>query len=497
MGIETEETGARKPTHPWLRRIHLALVPGPMTPVLEEVTSGLLRRAVALGHKVQETPDNTTDAILTTATFGEAVSWRKTLLLTARRTYKLDKTPTVYTLVNATVDEFERLREHFDAALAKEEPDPSDFGFPGLQSQAADVLFEQGRRGGSILALERLVQSQAKCLRILLVLGEELPESAYHFDLVGAYPRSEVDDDLDAFYDDIIFRTVTTVCTDEVTEHKVVGDPILYDDWSRLATPDQMRQAGRELGKRSFFTEIVRISDLVSVPSVGDAVAEQYSEGCFSTWDPDLDVLIATVTGSARPVDKTDISDDDLAVIVGVRPDGQGALARHVEGKRNSPPSSEALEMIDMDRLLPTIELGPGWETRSSVPVARSKLHGHRGVSAYHPEHVEFVPLQPQYYHYIVSCATGAQAEGIRESFSRSQALQNPDDPRNVVFTVLPGHGVFVVEKWVPGKAPFQAIWECMDAGFLKVARRVPQGPMAYGPGEEGLMELEDDSIPC
>jgi hypothetical protein len=49
-----------------------------------------------------------------------------------------------------------------------------------------------------------------------------------------------------------------------------------------------------------------------------------------------------------------------------------------------------------------------------------------------------------------------------------------------VVFTILPGHGVIVVEKWVAGKAPFQVIWESMDAGALEVEARVPQGPLGF-----------------
>jgi hypothetical protein len=87
-------------------------------------------------------------------------------------------------------------------------------------------------------------------------------------------------------------------------------------------------------------------------------VSNQYSEGCFSTWDPTLGALVATVTGSARPLTKDNITEDDLAVIVGVRPDGKGALVRHVEGKDNVPPSSESLEMIGMDDLLLTTRLG-------------------------------------------------------------------------------------------------------------------------------------------
>lgn len=76
---------------------------------------------------------------------------------------------------------------------------------------------------------------------------------------------------------------------------------------------------------------------------------------------------------------------------------------------------------------------------------------------------------------------------------ARLQALQNPQDPRQVVFTVLPGHGTVIVEKWVPGKVPFQVIWECMDAGCLQVKSRIPQGPMAYLPGPDGKMVLHAD----
>ena len=485
-----DESEAAKPTHPWLHETHLAFVPGPMTPLLEEVMAGILQSARTNGHQVQTTPDDHSDAILTTAQFGEPVNWRDSLLLSARRRFRLRRTPTVFTLTHVSTGEFQGLLEHFEEALAKDPLDLKDFKFPGLASQAHRVLVEQGRRGGPILSLQRLVQAQTKSIRVVLVVGDGQPVAAYHFDLVGAFPHSEAED-ITAFYDDIVLRIVTSICTDEVTEHQVTGERIPRSLWQQLSTPRAMSVAGQELGKRHFFTEMVRIADLVHVPSVGDAVANQYSEGCFSTWDPILGALIATVTGSARPVDKSNITEHDLAVIVGVRPDGKGALVREVDGKRNSPPSSEALEMIDMDRSLPAMTLEEGWDISAKVPVVRSKLHGHRGIDAYAPEMVEFVPLEPQYYHYLVSCATGAQARGIRDAFARSQALNNPQDPRQVIFTVLPGHGTMIVEKWVAGKAPFQVIWECMDAGHLQVASHIPQGPMAYMPDSEGIMRLE------
>ena len=58
--------------------------------------------------------------------------------------------------------------------------DSADFDFPGLAPQAYRVLYEQGSRGGPIMALERLVQAQSKSIRVILVIGNEKPLYAYH-----------------------------------------------------------------------------------------------------------------------------------------------------------------------------------------------------------------------------------------------------------------------------------------------------------------------------
>ncbi|MCS7178262.1 MAG: hypothetical protein RML46_03760 [Anaerolineae bacterium] len=477
--------------HPWLRRgIGVAFVPGlSMTAMLEEVVERLLARFRARGDVIQSAPDHQTDLLLTTAPFAEPLGWRQSLLLTARRRFRLSRTPTVVTLVHATRRKFRYFLDHFRQALSRPEPDPVDFAFPGLAPEAWRVLVEQGRRGGPLLALERMVQAQAKCLRVLLFVGDESPQVAYAFDLVGAYPCCRAPEP-DQFYDDLILRMVTAVSVEAVTHHTPVEPPIARPVWEALETPAAMAEAARELSHRDFFTEMVRIADLVHVPAVSDAVAKQYSEGCFATWDPHLGALVTTVTGSARPVDKRQVTEDDLAVIVGVRPDRKGAFYRPVEGKRNDPPSSEALEMFAMDGPLPQIR----WETPegiTEVPVARSKLHGHRGIAAYDPRYVEYVPVAYSYQCYPVSCGTSAQAEGIVEAFSRAESLRNPDDPRAVAFTILPGHGVFLVEKWLPGKAPFQAIWEFIDAGYLQIDRFVPQGPLEYLPDPMGRMHVQ------
>jgi hypothetical protein len=478
-----------KTAHDWLRQVRAAFVPGRSTPLLDQFAAELMETLPRMGHIVLAHPGDSPDVLLTTAIFGEPLSWRASLLLTGRRRLKLAHMPVVFTLVHVTPRRLRETLDHFQAALAKDPPNPQDFGFPGLTPQAYHTLYEQGRRGGPILSVIRLVQSQAMCIRNILVVGEDQPDHAYTFDLVGAHPRTDAAD-RKAFYQDLALRIVTAASTTEVTGHQVVSEPLTQAAWRALSTPQAMIRAGYELGKRAFFTEMVQVSNLVNAPAVQDAVSSQYSEGCYATWEPALAALITTITGSARPIDKDKLTDDELAIIVGIRPDGQGALVRHVEGKRNDPPSSEAVELLEMDHALPRQRLELERGAQAEVPVARSKLHGHRGVRSFDPARVEYVMLDAAYYHYPVSCSTEAQARAIRAAFSRSQALAQPDDPRHVVFTVLPGHGVVIVEKWTAGKAPFQSIWEAMDAGALQIDNLIPQGPFVYIPDEAGRMMI-------
>lgn len=442
---------------------------------------------------MDEVPVDETDVLLTTACFGDPISWRDALVFKLRKRYDLTRTPTMYTLVHISNQEFQETMEHIEKALEKDPLNEEDFVFPGLAPQAPKVLIEQSQRAGPILALERVVQAQAMCIRVLLFVGDDRPRGVYHFDLVGAYPYSEYDPESpNFFYKDIVYRISTAMSTEEITNHQEQGEPIPAEEWSALKSPRWMIEAAQELGKREFFTNTVFIADLVQVPAVAEGVANQYSEGCFVTWEPDLDALVATITGSARPVDKDNISEDELAVIIGVRSDRKGALVRRVEGKQNDPPSSEAVEMMDMDSALPRIQLEEAWGIENRVPVVRSKLHGHRGVASFDPEHVEQVDLEPRYYHYPVSCATEAQADGIKQAFARSQSLQNPADPRQIVFALLPGHGLVIAEKWVPGKVPFQAIWEAMDEGKLILDDQVPQGPIHFESDVSGRMVLRE-----
>jgi len=479
--------------HSWLKTVAVNFAPNISTPLLEAVQTELREAFSAQGHTVQPQPTDATDAIITTARFGQPVPWREALMMTGRKRFNLKRTPTVFTLVHITPDEFYGAIDQLSVALLKEPLDPADFAYAGMAPQAHRTLIEQGKRGGPMMALIRRVQAQAMSIRNVLLVGHEEPETAFYFDLVGMHPRTEREEA--DFYGDMARRMVTAVSTREVTKHLVSERGLTASEWAALSTPAAMRHAGRQLGQRGFFTEMVRVSDLVTVPALSDAISSQYSEGCFATWDADINALLATITGSARPVAKDNLTDDELAVIDGVRTDGVGgAVVRHVEGKRNDSPSSESVEMMEMDYALPKITLGVewgGWAGRS-VPVVRSKLHGHRGIAAYNPATVEWVRLDEAYYHYPVSCSTEAQAWAIKAAFARAECLRHAADPRQIAFTVLPGHGIVVAEKWVAGKAPLQQIWEAMDSGDLQVDNLIPQGLHTFTLGADGRLWVSE-----
>ncbi len=488
-GSRQQSLSGLEPGHPWLRPLRVAYAPDAPTPLLREFGERLSAAFEAEGHQVGERPDEETDLLIGTAPFGEPQSWRASLLFTGRARFGLTRQPAVFGLVHATPEAWRDHLSRLERALAEPDPPPAAFAFPGLAPTAPEVLHEQGRRGGPILALERLVQGQTKYIRIVLVVGDRAPDFAYLFDLVGAHPRIPADGAAD-FYRELMLRMATIVSTDEAIRHEILPEPVPAHVWERLRGPREMVAASHELGLRDVFTEPVRVGRLVAVPAVNDAVASQYSEGCFGTWEPELGALLVTVTGSARPIDKGRLTEDDLAVVNGIRADGSGALARPIEGRPYAPPSSEAVEMVEVDGPHPRLRLDPAWGIEAPVPLVRSKLHAHRSIRRFDRELIEYVPLEPAYHRYLVACASQAQAHAVTRAFAASETLHDPDDPRRVALTVLPGHGLMALEKWTLGKRPFQVIWELLDSGALELDSRVPQGPFTFEPARGRWMEL-------
>jgi hypothetical protein len=470
--------------------LSFAVLGAQATPLLASVHRHFTARLRSLGHRITGVPDTRTNAVFTSHRFGDVVDWRRAPLFTLRRRYGLAKTPPSVALVHATLDEFKatlaRLRLAVNCAGAGCE-------WPGLLPGANRVLLEQGVRGGAILALIRLLQGQLKSLRIILVVGETRVRGAFHFDLVGAHPFARARDDEAGFYGDFVDRVLAAVQTRELTAHRQTLPAVSQQEWSRLESPVAVLRASREFGSRGLFTEMVRIADLVTVPAVSDALAAQYSEGCFGTWDPVLPGMLMTASGSGRPADKGNLTVFDLAVVAGIRADGLGALVRPVEGTPAVTPSSEAVEMLLVDEYLPRIELP--WAGR--VPVVRSKLHVHRGIRAFDARRIEHVALPQVSQQRLVSCATDAQAIAVAAAFRTARSLRDPADPRQLAFTVLPGHGIVVAEKWMRDKVPFQLIWEHLDAGALVIESRLPQGPHDYLDVGDHRMQIRRSCTPC
>ena len=168
--------------------------------------------------------------------------------------------------------------------VLKEDPEAAP-PFDGVPASASRTLLAQGSRGGAILYLLRIIQIQTKSIRVLLVVGEERPHYAFLFDLVGAHPRIRFEDP-QAFYKDIATCALTAASTSEITNHETVEPPITRQEWESLSAIEEMTCASHELGKRDFFTEMIKVSQVAEIPGFSEAISQQYSEGCFATWEP-------------------------------------------------------------------------------------------------------------------------------------------------------------------------------------------------------------------
>jgi len=474
---------ALRETHAWIHPIPLAYVPGVITPALDRAVGTLLERLKTAGCTVETQPTNETEAIITTARFGSPVGHDEALFFHAKRKFGLKRRPRVLTIVDIGEADYQHWLSHF-AALAQQ-PDgvvPA-FQYPGLGPRAVEVLAQQAKRGGPEVAMSRFLQGHVKSIQVMALRSADSgkPICAVHFDLAGAHPITDATN-LDAFAQEAGLRLLAALCAHEVNNHVFLPDPLPKTKWDGLATPDALVRAGHTFTGFGFFTEPIYVEKLLGFRGVSDAISAQYSEGCYAAFDPDLPGLITTASGSSRLVDKRSIYRDDQAVVVGIKPERDGAIVRRVEGMEAIVPSVEAVEMMGICEAVPRLRRTNRRGEEVRVPSIRAILHGHIGVAAFKPDTVESVSLDPLYYAHLVSCGTGELAEATAAAFARSEALSDPTDPRAVVFLEQPGHGVVVVEKWVEGKAPFETIYERLVAGHLRVTLQVSQGSVRWEP---------------
>ncbi len=119
--------------HPWLQKITVAFTPGPDNAGVEEILEPLLGKLQAMGHRVLDHPGGQVDLVLTSANFGEPVSWRQAPMFSARRRFGLDHTPTVVTLLKTDQSTVDQTLARLEAGLRSEEPSPEMFAADGTR----------------------------------------------------------------------------------------------------------------------------------------------------------------------------------------------------------------------------------------------------------------------------------------------------------------------------------------------------------------------------
>jgi hypothetical protein len=481
--------------HSWTHPISIAYMPGDNSAALDLASSALLDWLRDAGCTVTELPNNGTDLIITTRRFGDMVSRDEALFFNAKRQFRLSTRPQVLTLVDVPEPEYQSLVEHFTAVAHLPEDEASRNQYSGLGPQAADIISHQARRGGPDLAFARLMQGQVLSIRVMALRTQAgRPYRAMHFDMAGAHPVTDATD-LETFADDAGARVLAAVCAVEVNHHSFEDEPVSAELWDSLSSPDVMVRAGSMFTQFGFFTTPLYVEKLLGYRGIGEAISAQFSEGCYAVYEPDIPGLLTTASGSSRLVDKRAISRLDQAVVVGTRPDHDGAVVRPVAGMERVVPSVEAVEMMGLCERVPKHRHLNSHGVPVTIPNVRAILHGHLGVAVYDPERVEAVRLDPLFYTQLVSCGTGALAEGTATAFARSESLKDLRDPRRVIFLEQPGHGVMVVEKWPAtddGSRPFDTIHNDLSSGALQMTLDVAQGlvrwEMAAGPDGQRLM---------
>ncbi len=461
--------------HDWVKPITVCFVENKSNKRLDRITSALEKWFQDNGHIVQRMPDASTQLFITTMRGADVVDRPDALLLNGKRRYQLPHRPQVLTLVDLTTEQFEERQRYIDALADLPYTAAHTVEIPGLGRKGSEVIHQQRRRH-DLVGMARLLQGQAISIRVMGLVGDEKwPDYGLHIDLAGAYATIPFKGPKD-FIANIGGRIATFLNTVDVKEHIYLDELLASQDWETSETPNDLVRAGNTFTDYGFFTDPVDVVKLLGFRGLGDAIAAQYSEGCYATYDPLIGGLVTTATGSAKFVDKRAITRGDTTLITGVKPNRMGALVRGIEGRPDIAPSVEAVELFGICEMS-GVEEDPLGESR---PRIRSLLHGHIGVKSFAPERVERVVLDKSFYAYPVSCGTNILADATGKAFAKAQALSSANDPRKVIFIEQPCHGIVVVERWVQGMRPFEAIEQALQEGWLVMQSHVPQSLSEY-----------------
>ncbi|MET8824371.1 hypothetical protein ABZX40_07410 [Streptomyces sp. NPDC004610] len=288
--------------------------------------------------------------------------------------------------------------------------------------------------------------------------------------------NTEKTENTDSIAQGICDRLVAAACTREVAgRYDVESGAITAAQWADTSVPEALAAAGRRMGGLRLLPAPHRLTHYVS-PRLA-AVYERYlgmkafSEGMLFAFDPGLGALVVTASGSWE-VDKRALRRDDVTVVAHRLDNGRLRVLAPVSVSPKGP-SVEAWEVCALLEAVPTVRIRQDedgawiWDPHGTheVPAIRAGLHAHVGVSAADPSRIETVPADRERYPYGFGCGTDLMIEVAQDTVRRSQAINDPDDPRHFVRWPMLYHGEMAVELWGPDQRtePLSGLLDLFD----------------------------------
>lgn len=284
---------------------------------------------------------------------------------------------------------------------------------------------------------------------------------------------------------DLANRLVALACAKEVGgQYRVVKDALSRQDWLASPVPDDLIEAGRRMDQLGLLPPQLEISQFVS-PALARVYErflnmKQFSEGTLCAWDPRLNLMMITGSGSWG-VDKRRLKREEVVPIGGVSE--EGVLVHAPEGMTTKGPSVETREFVEAFLRAPRVRLRAtetGWAVDADGPVEapliRSIIHAHVGVVEVDERWVEHVAPNRRAFPYAFGCGTNLMLEVTADALSRSRALHDPEDPRAAVLWEFDNHGIAVAELWKgePRPRAIQLTLDMFDPGVVGAIRYRP-----------------------
>lgn len=285
---------------------------------------------------------------------------------------------------------------------------------------------------------------------------------------------------------DIRDRLVAVACATEVNDRlDRIPDSVQSSTFDAARSPQVLVAAGRRMGRLGLLPPPHRVSDYVSV-TMASAYQRYlgikgFSEGMMFVYDPDLQALVVTASGSFE-VDKRDLRPEDVVVVDHQLADGRLRLLE-VAGAGQKGPSVEAWEVVSLMAAAPKMKVSkdangiwrPDPNGTVEVPAVRGGLHAHVGVDEADETLIESIAPDRASYPYGFGCGTDLMVDVAAATVRRSQAINDAGDNRSYVRWPMLYHGEMALELWTPDvpDEPLTGLLDLFDpAGRAAIAFR-------------------------